>query len=84
MWVHGEAEKDAYGQIATCWGAAQDITERVEMNQRMAESEEKYRLLYQSMAQGLARSTRSSPTLPANPSITSIWTSTTATARCLA
>lgn len=54
MWVHGEAEKDPYGQIASLWGVAQNITERVEMNQRMAESEEKYRLLYESMSQGLA------------------------------
>ena len=28
MWVRGEAERDAEGQIIAIWGAAQDITER--------------------------------------------------------
>jgi diguanylate cyclase (GGDEF)-like protein/PAS domain S-box-containing protein len=54
MWVHGEAERDEYGQIAYCWGAAQDITERIELNRRMVDSEERYRLLYSSMTQGLS------------------------------
>jgi len=39
MWVRGEAEKDLDGKIISLWGAAQDITERKNTEERLRESE---------------------------------------------
>jgi len=50
MWVRGEAERDATGEIVAIWGAAQDIAERVKNYNLMKESQ--YRLdmfFYQSL-----------------------------------
>ena len=54
MWVRGEAERDSEGNIAYIRGAAQDITNRKKSESELKESEEKYRLLYTAMNQGLA------------------------------
>ncbi len=54
MWARGEAETDAYGNIVSLWGAAQEITERKEIELALIKSEEKYKSLVMSMDQGLA------------------------------
>ncbi|WP_373482650.1 HD domain-containing phosphohydrolase [Acetobacterium sp.] len=54
MWVRGEANKDPSGKIISLWGAAQDISERKQAEALLKESEEKYRLLYTAMSQGIA------------------------------
>ncbi|MHC1786941.1 MAG: PAS domain S-box protein [Christensenellales bacterium] len=46
MWVRGEAEKDAQGNIITLWGAAQDITEHKLIENKLKRSEEKFQLLF--------------------------------------
>jgi PAS domain S-box-containing protein len=43
MWVYGEAEKDADDNIIRLWGAAQDITDRKQIELALRESEEKFR-----------------------------------------
>lgn len=39
MWVRGEAEFDSFGNIVGLWGAAQDITERKNTEEKLRESE---------------------------------------------
>ncbi len=46
MWVRGEATRDQDGNIASLWGAAQDITERKKIENRLRRSEEKFQLLF--------------------------------------
>lgn len=54
MWVRGEAESDAEGNITSLWGAAQDITKLKNAEEKLKASEKKYKMLYTSMTQGLA------------------------------
>jgi PAS domain S-box-containing protein len=54
MWVHGEVLLDKIGVTVGLRGAAHDITERKRASAVLRESEEKYRLLYTAMDQGLA------------------------------
>jgi diguanylate cyclase (GGDEF)-like protein/PAS domain S-box-containing protein len=46
MWVRGEAETDAEGNIIAIWGAAQDITERKKAEYELRQSEERFQLLF--------------------------------------
>ncbi|MCE5196535.1 MAG: PAS domain S-box protein [Negativicutes bacterium] len=45
---------DETGKVIGHFGNQQDITDRVQLQQQLQESEQKYRLLYSSMSQGLA------------------------------
>ncbi len=45
---------DETGKVIGHFGNQQDITERIKLQQQLQESEQKYRLLYSSMSQGLA------------------------------
>ena len=44
MWVRGEAVKDTEGRITSLWGAAQDITDRKQANEKLRETAERLRL----------------------------------------
>jgi diguanylate cyclase (GGDEF)-like protein/PAS domain S-box-containing protein/putative nucleotidyltransferase with HDIG domain len=46
LWARGEAERDSEGNIIAIWGAAQDITERKNIEHEIKSSEEKYQLLF--------------------------------------
>ena len=47
MWVRGEAIKDSNGEIVALRGAAQDITERKEIEYELKRSEEKFKHLFE-------------------------------------
>lgn len=55
-WVYGRGKLqfDEKGNVATMLGTIQDVTERVSADEKIRESEEKFRLLYTSMNQGMA------------------------------
>ena len=46
MWVRGEAESNAEGQIVGLWGAAQDITDRKLAEADLQESEKRYKNIF--------------------------------------
>jgi len=46
MWVRGEAERDTDGNIVALWGAAQDISERKNVEDALRRSEERFQLLF--------------------------------------
>ncbi len=53
MWARGEANKDADGKITDIWGAVQDISERKLAEEKLKESEEKYRLMVENSGLGV-------------------------------
>lgn len=46
MWVRGEATKDTEGNIVSLWGAAQDITQRKQIETKLRQSEERFQMLF--------------------------------------
>ena len=50
MWVRGETVSDAAGKTIGLWGAAQDISERKRIELALKESENKYRIIAENMA----------------------------------
>ncbi|MFA6627628.1 MAG: HD domain-containing phosphohydrolase, partial [Bacilli bacterium] len=52
VWVRGEAEKDKDGQIVAVWGAAQDITERLNTLNRLKESEQRLDMFFKQSLTG--------------------------------
>ena len=53
MWVRGEAEKDALGNITAIWGAAQDITERKRVVEKLSTSEHRFREVVRNLNAGV-------------------------------
>jgi len=55
-WVHaiGRAKKDDTGKVLLVFGTAQDITEQKRAEQKLEESEEKYRLIFESANDGIS------------------------------
>ena len=47
MWVRGEAEKNAQGEILAIWGAAQDVTDRIATQRKYQDSEARFVSLFQ-------------------------------------
>lgn len=54
MWARGETVKDVAGNIIGLWGAAQDISARKHAENRLSESEEKFRTLVASSSDGIS------------------------------
>ena len=55
MWLHGEAVRDARGDTVGLRGAAQDITERKQIDEALKASEKKYQSLFQNAQVALFR-----------------------------
>ncbi|MBN2724196.1 MAG: PAS domain S-box protein [Deltaproteobacteria bacterium] len=55
MWVHGEVILDANGTTIGLRGAAQDITQRKRAEEKIRESEQRFRQIYEHSAVGLAQ-----------------------------
>ncbi len=52
MWVRGEAEKDENGQIVAIWGAAQDVTERIDTLNSLKESQQRLDMFFRQSLTG--------------------------------
>ena len=59
---------DREGDITGLAGFAQDITERMQAEEELKESEEKYRTLYETMAEGVIYQDKSGEVITMNPS----------------
>jgi len=67
-----EPLRDAGGQVVGVTGASRDITEQVRVNQALRESEEKYRTLFETMAQGVVYHAVKGEIISANPAASRI------------
>lgn len=67
MWVRGEAEKNDEGEIIAIWGAAQDITNRVNIKNRLQRSEERYRGLVENLDEGFVIHATNTSIISCNP-----------------
>jgi PAS domain S-box-containing protein len=54
MWVRSEPARDLSGNITGLWGAAQDITERKQVEQALRENQERYQVLFEMESDALA------------------------------
>jgi diguanylate cyclase len=66
MWVRGEAEKDAEGNIIAIWGAAQDITQRKKAEERIRLSENRFKEVVQNLNAGVVIHAADSSVLDCN------------------
>ncbi len=76
MWVRGESVKDAKGKIIGLCGAAQDITDRKQVEEELIaakekaeESEANYRILVETMPDGVYKSTHAGKFITGNPAM---------------
>jgi len=54
MWVRGEAEKNTAGEIIAISGAAQNITDRIQAQKLLQESEQRFKVLHNASFGGIA------------------------------
>jgi PAS domain S-box-containing protein len=69
---HGAVVTDEDGNVRTMYGAAQDVTERKEAEERLRRSEEKFKALFDLAPVGIAVLDRQRNVLDANPALAQI------------
>ena len=64
-----EHERDAQGRLVRTVGTVHDITERVQAEEALAESEQRYRMLFEDAPMGIFRTTSTGQPLAVNPAM---------------
>ncbi len=68
-WMHaiGTTTKDKKGKVVNIFGTAQDVSLRKQAEEKLRESEKKYRTLFETMAQGVVYQSAEGTIISANP-----------------